>query len=81
MKFIVFQPTQKKEFSISWLEVQTPVGSFVIQPGHAPIVLTVQQEKAIIIMLTSGKQEIIPIGRSGGLIEINRNKITLLLNS
>lgn len=69
----------KKKITVSWLEVTTNVGNFVIQRGHAPMILAIPAKKTIIILLTSGKQESIEV-ISGGILEVQRDSLKLLLN-
>jgi F0F1-type ATP synthase epsilon subunit len=78
MKLFVVSPFGKKTFDIAWVELNTPVGNFVIQPGHAPMMLTLSPHKEIIFCLTSGKQESFVIKQ--GIIDISRTSATLLLN-
>jgi len=63
---------------ISWLEIDTVVGNFVIRPGHAPTVLMLDPGKPIIFCLSNGKQETLSIGK--GIVEITRTKATVLIN-
>ncbi len=75
----IIRPTGKKKITVSWLEVDTNVGNFVIQRGHAPMILTLPAKKLITILLTSGKQETIEVP-SGGILEVQRDSLKLLLN-
>jgi F0F1-type ATP synthase epsilon subunit len=78
MQFTIISPQQKKELAISWLEVNTPVGNFVIQRGHAPTILLVLPHQPVTVCLNNGKQE--TFDTPGGILEINRTKALLLLN-
>lgn len=78
MKLFVVSPFGKKIFDIAWVELNTPVGNFVIQPGHAPMMLTLSPNREIIFCLNSGKQESFIIKQ--GIIDISRTSATLLLN-
>jgi len=79
MDLQVIRPTGKKKISISWLEANTDVGNFVIQRGHAPMILTLPPKKSLIVLLTSGKQETIEVP-SGGILKIQRESLKLLLS-
>lgn len=78
MNFTILSPEEEKSFTIAWIEVNTPVGNFVIQQNHAPMVLTLSAHQPITICLKSGKQEIIK--SAGGILEVTRTAATLLLN-
>lgn len=78
MQFTILGPEEKKTFAISWLEVNTPQGNFVIQRGHVPSIFIVSPNQPLTICLNSGKQEtfILP----GGILEVTRTSALLLLN-
>jgi len=79
MELLIIAPTYKKEFSIAWLELETTVGNFVIQPGHAPTILLLAPHQTATFCLKNGKQETIPI--SGGIAHIQRDSATLLVDA
>lgn len=78
MELKIVSPQETKTHGILWLEVFTELGSFVIQPGHAPTVLTPLPNKEIIFGLTNGKRETLTVPR--GILEVGRNKAVLLIN-
>ena len=78
MKLYIITPFSKKILDIAWLELNTPVGNFVVQPGHAPTVLTLAYNKEIVFCLKSGKQESIIIKH--GIADITRTTATILLS-
>lgn len=78
MELFITRPTEKKSVKIVWLDIDTPVGNFVIQPEHAPMVITLKPESKITYCLTNGKQESIDI--RFGVVHVTRKNITLLIN-
>lgn len=78
MKLQIISPEQTKIFMILWLEALTAIGSFVIQSGHAPMVLILSPGKEITFGLMNDKQEsiIVPYG----ILEITRTQAILLIN-
>jgi len=78
MELTIISPTQKKTLSIAWLEINTMVGNFVIQPGHASTVLVLEPQQAITYCLDSGKQEssVIP----SGIVEITPDSATIVMH-
>lgn len=76
MKLTIVSPFAKKSFDIAWIEVNTPVGNFVVQPGHAPMVITLSPHKEVTICLQSGKQQTFLIKQ--GIVDITRTTVTLL---
>jgi F0F1-type ATP synthase epsilon subunit len=81
MKLTVVSPNPKLIKGVedlAWIELDTPVGNFVILPEHAPTVLTLKKNSIVRYGLKSGKQDSIDI--VDGLAHIKRDQITLLLN-
>jgi F0F1-type ATP synthase epsilon subunit len=78
MELSIVSPEAKHTFSIVWLEAQTSHGSFVIQPGHAPVILILTENEPVIFMLKNGKRESMPIGR--GIMEIRRTTILIIMH-
>ena len=78
MQLYIFSPIQKKNLEIKWIELQTPVGSFVIQSEHAPMVVTLSPGSMATFDLGDDKQESILI--KTGVAHITRESVTLLLN-
>ena len=78
MKLTIISPFSKKELDIAWLELNTPAGSFVIQPGHAPTILTLSAHKEVTFCLKSGKQE--SFTAKQGIVDINRTSATIILS-
>lgn len=77
MELSVISPTSKQEFSIAWIELETTVGNFVIQHGHAATVLLLTPNQSATICLNNGKQETIAI--PGGIAYIKPAETLLLL--
>lgn len=79
MELHIISPESSQTFSIVWLEAQTSQGSFVIQPGHVPILLPLTPNEPVVFMLKNGKRESVPIGR--GILEATRNAITIIMHN
>ena len=78
MQLHIAKPTEKKFLEIVWIDIQTPIGSFVIQPEHAPMIATLSPESTVTYGLSNGKQESIIV--KYGIVHITRESVTLLLN-
>jgi len=79
MELTIISPTTKKIISVAWFEIDTTIGNFVIQQGHAPTVLIFAQQTIATVCLKSGKQETITI--PGGVVEITRQAATFILTA
>ena len=78
MKLSLITPFSKRVLEIAWLELNTPVGNFVILHGHAPTILTLSPQKKVTFCLSSGKQESFIVHR--GIAEINRETATIIMD-
>lgn len=78
MKFTIISPYDKKVYAISWIELNTPIGNFVIQPGHVPTILTLSEGEKITFGLANGKRESLTVKQ--GVAHITRDSATILLS-
>lgn len=78
MQLHIISPTSKKSIRVAWLEINTTQGNFVIQPGHAPCIMTLAHNERFTYCLTSGKRESVPV--THGIVEIDRTGVTILLD-
>lgn len=78
MEFRIVTPQETLTYAVAWIEVNTPAGNFVIQPGHAPTILILSQGKEMNFRLVNGKQESLIIER--GILEVTRKTTTLIVN-
>ena len=79
MQLTIATPQDKQEFMISWIEVNTNVGNFVIQKDHIPMILILAPHKPIIFCTTDGKQETITSAQ--GILEVTRTETKLFLSN
>ncbi len=79
MKLIISTPFSYKKFSIAWLEINTPTGNYVIQRGHAPMIITLSSDQLIIFRLKSGKEESMIVRQ--GVVTIERESATIVMTS
>lgn len=77
MRLRIATPLEKHELEIAWIEINTPVGNFIIQPEHAPMIITLSPMSAINYRLTSGKEETKKVMQ--GIAHVERDHITLLI--
>lgn len=78
MKLTLIKPYDKQELLIQWLEVNTDVGNFVLQKGHAPMILVLKENQPITYALANGNQTSEKI--AGGILKIDRQRVIILLN-
>ncbi len=78
MQLQIARPTEKKLINILWIDLQTPVGSFVIQPEHAPMIIALKPDSFVTFALENGAQESVAVKQ--GIAHVTRESVTLLLN-
>jgi len=78
MELTIITPNETSEFSIVWLELNTPTGNMVVQPGHAPMILILASRQPAMFRLKNGKQESITVRH--GIADIRRDRATLVIN-
>jgi F0F1-type ATP synthase epsilon subunit len=77
MKLTILKPYDKEVHSVAWLEVNTNVGNFVLQKGHAPMILMLAKDRQLSYCLDNGQQ--INTTISGGILKIDREQVTIVL--
>ncbi|TET36536.1 hypothetical protein E3J61_00600 [Candidatus Dependentiae bacterium] len=77
MKLIISTPSSYRELSVAWLEFNAPTGNYVIQQGHAPMIMTLVPNQKLIFRLKSGKEESILIRQ--GMVTIGREETTAII--
>lgn len=78
MELVVVSPFETHTHDIAWIELTTLMGNFIVQHGHAPMVVSLKEQSFIVFRLESGKRETITIRQ--GIAEITRTKVTVLIN-
>lgn len=77
MQLTLMSPTNSQIIEINWLEVQTDKGNFVIQPGHMPMIVLLTPNQELTMELLDGSVTLMSI--TGGILEITRTAVTLLI--
>jgi F0F1-type ATP synthase epsilon subunit len=78
MQLNIAMPTQKKTVTIAWLDINTDVGNFIIQPEHAPMIISLLPNSQVMYCLNNGKLETMNV--KFGVAHITREAVTLLLS-
>ncbi len=77
MKLIISTPEYHSSYLVAWLEINTPTGNYVIQKGHAPIIMALSPQKALTFRLKTGKQETVTV--KFGVVTIDRESATVVM--
>jgi F0F1-type ATP synthase epsilon subunit len=79
MQLQIIGINQKDLFNITWVELQTKVGNFIIQREHAPMIIELQPKSQIRFCLDTSKQMVFDI--SAGFAHITRKDVTILISN
>ena len=79
MELSIIYPTHKEKFLVTWVELQSDKGSFVIAKGHAPMILSLAKEKQITYQTNAGIEKYKEI--KGGIAHITRKHISILVDA
>ena len=79
MKLTIVSPQHKHEYTVQWIEAQTPVGSLVIKPDHAPIILSLVAGSDFGFMLADTHEKKIIYLMRPGFLEVTRKKVVALI--
>lgn len=77
MQLHIVSSDKQESIEVAWVECNTPTGNYVIQAGHAPMILTLSPKQPLVYAHKNGKEEILMVER--GIAEITRSQITILL--
>lgn len=78
MELIIVTPSGKQVHAVSWVEINTPTGNYVIQPGHVPTAFTLSANKPLVYSLTNGKQASLMI--ENAIVDVSRTSVLVLMN-
>ena len=72
------QPFSQKMISVEWVSVATPTGTFIIGPGHEPIVSLISPGESVVYK-ASGIEHEVEVAPGGGIVHIMGGDVRLIL--
>ena len=78
MNLLIVTPYSQETHVVQWVEAHTPQGSIVIQPEHAPLIITLVLHKNLTFLSKTGEVKSIMLNRPG-FLEVTRTGVTALL--
>jgi F0F1-type ATP synthase epsilon subunit len=78
MELQIVSPKQHRVLNVLWVDLNTPLGNMIIQELHQPMVLSLVPGKPFTFAVDNTTVEAIAI--KIGIVEITRNRVTLILN-
>jgi F0F1-type ATP synthase epsilon subunit len=76
IKLRIVTPETTVTHEVSWIDVTTPAGNYVIQPDHAPMLLVVRDDKPVAFGFNSGKTSNIRVHNA--TMVVDRKECTIL---
>jgi F0F1-type ATP synthase epsilon subunit len=80
VKLTIVSPHYMQEYMVAWIEAQTPVGFVIIEPEHAPIILSLVAGSYFSFMLDTHEQKTITLTRPG-FLEVTRESAMVLIGA
>ncbi len=77
MTLTILAPTSQKHIEVIWIEAQTPQGSYLILPGHAPLTVQLKPQAPLTIGLHNATET---IAIAHGILHVDRYKATVILD-
>lgn len=77
MELTIISPTDSYTYQTAWFEVTTGHGSFVVQKGHVPMIVTVAPNSTFYMGLHDSTTKNLQI--KNGILRIDRTHATLLV--
>ena len=77
MKLKIVTTQRVTEHEIDWIEINTPAGNMIIQPGHAPMMIELRSGHELIYQKSDGSQDSIMIVQ--GVAHVLRHEVKILL--
>jgi F0F1-type ATP synthase epsilon subunit len=79
MELELISPEKQHTISVAWVELNTPKGSYIIQPGHIPMIIPLSPGEPYLFQNKSGKQEIVMV--RDGVAHVQRTKVTIVFRN
>lgn len=77
MTLTLLTPTSQKHIEVLWIEAQTPEGSYVVLPGHAPMTVQLKAAMPLTIGLAHATES---IAIAQGILHVDRYKATVIID-
>jgi F0F1-type ATP synthase epsilon subunit len=79
MELELISPEQKTSITVAWVELNTPTGNYIIQPGHIPMIIPLTADQPFTFQNKSGKQESCDV--ASGIAHVERTKVTIIFRT
>lgn len=76
----IIYPVKSEQYVVDWVEVNTSAGNYVIQSGHAPMVVTLAENQELLYKPVA-QALIQKIMVERGIVTISRTGVTALLGT
>ncbi len=77
MKMSIIDAEKIVSYDVAWVEINTPVGNMVIQPGHVPMIIELAPDQELLFQLLDGEQKNITIVQA--MAHVTRTEVKILI--
>lgn len=74
----IISPTNTEVHSIEWIEIESPTGSFLVGPGHSPLISIIKQKTSLLYKKTNAEECSLNIQK--GVFFVKDNKAVALVD-
>ena len=74
----IFTPQQVKKYTVEWVTIESPTGSFFVGPGHSPLVSIIKTQSTIGYKPTDSAESFLPA--THGIFKVDNQKAVILLD-
>ncbi len=75
----ILRPFSEENKAIEWVHLECPGGSFVVGPGHRPLV-NLLSGGGVVLYKEHGQEQSIDVPDEGGLVHVVDGRVVLFLN-
>jgi len=79
LTLVILRPFSEEKKAIDWVSLECPGGSFVVGPGHRPLV-NMLSGSGVVTYKVGGLEDTIEVPEQGGLVHVVGNQVILFLN-
>jgi F0F1-type ATP synthase epsilon subunit len=76
--FTIITPTTNQSFSVEWVEVESPTGSFLVGPDHLPLISIIKSKSVLTYKKTNSSIESHDV--LNGIFKVTENQAIALLD-
>ena len=74
----IITPEYTKKYSIEWVQIESPTGSFFVGPDHSPLVSIIKMQSTVSYKPVDASECFLPVTQ--GIFKVDNQKALILLD-